>query len=638
MNKRWKSALLLSICAGSAVVPNARHAEAEQDASQFIRVFRFPVDESILHYRRSLRKERIPLRGFRAPVLANAGRRLPTEAPPVDAPQPIREAAEVVARDLAREGLPATLVQALSVLGDALPPEDEIMRTEILRSVGFPVDLLAFFEPVGQDEGQSIDLVGSILARLRRGEAVESLREEYRSAGFAFAGSEPSFRVATESGEERVGMLRFQVPSDRYVRSTGDGSALDVMRQLISAFPSADCVASISEAHVPRFLSLARGWPLARPGQLTLCVESLPVAQWAQDSGKPGYLVDESGKPTRHATLVPRYASVGEESTKFAPGESFLMDGVAALGHAVIQSPLLFQGGNLLAVRDPKSGDRILLVGEAEVYRNMALGLTEAQALAAMRIEFGVDRCVVLPAVSFHLDSELSIRSDGDGLIVLVNDTMAGVKVVIEQGTDALREHRYLTDADANVAHALLHQGEYLEAVNMLGNCTIALADGRGVYPASLASAFAVDALDAGSANLERFLLALDVLTSLRLSEDQLPADPQLRAFALAIRRQEDDRGAMHRQLAELGWRLVGVPGLPSPDRGIIYLNGLHEPARYVMPTYGGLFAELDRAATQVIEETLGPRVTVVPIQSRESQIAFGAVHCSVGAYPELAR
>ena len=66
------------------------------------------------------------------------------------------------------------------------------------------------------------------------------------------------------------------------------------------------------------------------------------------------------------------------------------METVAASGHAVIASPLLYQGGDLLAVVDPSNGDRVLFIGEAEIHRNAAVGLTRDQILEAFRIEFSV--------------------------------------------------------------------------------------------------------------------------------------------------------------------------------------------------------------------------------------------------------
>src|SRR5262245_116756 len=107
------------------------------------------------------------------------------------------------------------------------------------------------------------------------------------------------------------------------------------------------------------------------------------------------------------------------------------MDGLAAAGHSVAHSSLLFQGGNLLAVTDPKAGDRVLLMSEGTLHRNMALGLSREQVIAAFKAEFGVDRCAVLPAVSYHLDFDISVRSRGGEVVVFVNDTMAAARIIL---------------------------------------------------------------------------------------------------------------------------------------------------------------------------------------------------------------
>src|SRR6185436_15869832 len=95
-------------------------------------------------------------------------------------------------------------------------------------------------------------------------------------------------------------------------------------------------------------------------------------------------------------------------------------------------------GGDLLAVRDPKDGTRTLFLGEANVWRNTALGLSEVQAIEAFRVEFGVDRCVVLPAVSFHLDQELTVRVLGDRLVAFVADPRQAATIVLRCGLDAI--------------------------------------------------------------------------------------------------------------------------------------------------------------------------------------------------------
>src|SRR4029079_6078584 len=166
------------------------------------------------------------------------------------------------------------------------------------------------------------------------------------------------------------------------------------------------------------------------------------------------------------ATLVPRYASRGEDGPTFVPGETYLIEAFAAQGHRVTQSPLLFQGGNLIAVRDPASGERILLLGEAEIYRNTALGLTREQVLDAFRVEMGVDRCAVLPAVSFHIACELTVRAVEHRLVSFVNDSSVAARIVIDCGLTALEKHGDITAAAASDARAKIAARRTSEAVD----------------------------------------------------------------------------------------------------------------------------------------------------------------------------
>lgn len=96
----------------------------------------------------------------------------------------------------------------------------------------------------------------------------------------------------------------------------------------------------------------------------------------------------------------------------------------------------------------------------------------------------------------------------------------------------------------------------------------------------------------------------------------------------------ERDRQAIHAELERNGWRVVRVPSLAGGGRGRNYVNALHDRTRSLIPAYGGLFEELDRAAREVYETTLGSAVRVLPIRSAESQRRSGAVHCSVALYP----
>ncbi len=444
--------------------------------------------------------------------------------------------------------------------------------------------------------------------------------------------------MTTESGENEIGTVRLQLTRGTYWRGRGAGGNLDLAGQLIEQLPDAEFIASIEEKHLGQFLKLASGWPLLRPGRLTVLPEPLPVAQWSQDNGKAGTVTStESAGPAngaaanvRIATLVPRYASRREDGSVFIPGESFLTDALAATGHTVIQSPLLFQGGNLLAVRDPATEERLLLIGEAEIYRNTSLGLTTAQVLASFRIEFAVDRCIVMPAVSFHLDFDVCLRNCRGRMVAFVNDSRTASRIVLALGVKALARSRILDSASAQQLLNDLEARRPIPFLDRIGPVLGKQMNKQGRFPASFAKVFAVDEVDSPVGNLQRFLLAMDTFVYAHIR----PTERHAKAYLNSFRRRTADRQELNTLLLSLGWKVVAVPSLADGDRSINYLNGIHDRGHYYMPAYGGLFAPLDDAAAKVFAEELGTEIAVVPILCGESQRRVGAIHCSVNLYP----
>ena len=500
---------------------------------------------------------------------------------PVAFDEPMQRAAALVEKQLARDGLVATASAAAAILGTDDPGK--------LAAVGIPADLLAFFD---------------------RG-----------TGAFTFRPTAQGFRASSESGDEEIRLARVQITNANYFLGEGDGGSVDVVRQLLAALPDATFLGSIEEKHVDGFLETARGWP----GKLTLVPEPLAVSQWAQDDGKPG-AADGAA-----VLLVPRYASRGEEGASLVPGDTFVGEGLAAAGLRVVRSPLLFQGGDLLVARDPKSGDRILFVGEGNVWRNTALGLTKEQVLEAFRIELGVDRCTVLPAISFHLDEELSLRAVGDRLVAFVPDAVLAVRIVLRCGVEALEKAGVLAAAGPI---GDLEAGRDAEFLARVLPPLVARCPGYGRFPESLASAFSRGPADSGVGNLQRFLIATDLLTSWTMDLDQ-PAptfDPHAIAYLRSFRRRDAERRDLAATLRKAGLDVVRIPSLPEEKRGIDYLNGVHDRGRYLMPAWGGLYAPLDEAARAAFARALGPGVAIVPILTSESQRRGGGVHCSLSA------
>lgn len=226
--------------------------------------------------------------------------------------------------------------------------------------------------------------------------------EEYRPADRGFKAPILSGRAVdwtsgalAENSSRRIGALRVQLTGPRYYAGPGDGGSLDILRQLVSMSEDVTVYASVERRHMEGVLSHVRTWTPGRGVRVTVIPEALPVSQWARDNAVSGI-----GAGTGVQLLAPRWAGRGEEGGTFIPGESFLMDGLAAAGVEVSQSRLLFEGGNLMMVEEESR--RVLLVGEAEVHRNV--GMTRDEALAAFRAEFKADECVILPAASFHID------------------------------------------------------------------------------------------------------------------------------------------------------------------------------------------------------------------------------------------
>ncbi len=600
-----------------------------------IDVVRHDVGSDVSRYRMLLPAHRPYLRGFRAPILTNANERFPVDGPIANASPAIHRVTDLVARRLAYDGLLPTLVRVVEMLRGETLLSDEAALEHRLRSVGFPVDVLRHFEIRSSGSAESVSPLRVVVRSLARGDGAAGLESALRKARFRWQASAAGFQLATECGEHDVARVRLQLTRGDYWVGVGAGGNLDVARQLVERFPEAAFTMAIEEKHLASFLRLSKSWQRDGGGRLSVHPTPLPVAQWAQDNGKAG-IIELAAAGPRVITLVPRYASRRDDGSTFIPNESFVMDGLAAAGNDVVQSPLLFQGGNVMAVRSPRDNTRTLLIGEAEIYRNVALGLTAEQVSEGFRVEFGVDRVLVLPAVSFHIDFELTVRARGDRWVVCVNDSAAAVRVILNCGVGALERAGVLDVASAGDARRLLGEGKALDFVTLVGGVVRGRMTPSGQYPLSFAQAFQDGPSDSGVGNLQRFLLAIDLLVSWNIGPRQLPPDPHARAYIASIQRRESDRAELRTRLRALGFEVVGVPSLAEGERGVNYVNGIHDRTRYLMPAYGGLFAPLDAAAATAFGRAFGTGVRIVPILSGESQRRGGAVHCAACVYPDV--
>lgn len=616
-------AVVLAIVAPLAAQP--------PNTSSMIRVVRQEASAESLAARQRLRQEVPVLRGYRVPLGQEDISQWPFEPPDMQAPPPFRAAAQHVAEHLSCDGLIPTTAMAIHLLGPAHFMAADGQAVPMLRSVGIPTDLLAWFSHDGSP--QTTESVITHLATLL-GEATSAEAIAADLEGFAFMPTPAAagLTLAAEDGRGEPKLVRMQLSKAERWRGPGDGSAMDIAEQLFTALPETDFVISTSLAALSEIEQAASKWPIGRNGRLILVGGPWRPEQWAQDNGKPAVLGVAGSAPLK-ATLAPRYASRGEERTTLDPGETFTLEGLIAAGHRVIQSPLLFQGGNLLMIEEPEPRQRVLLVGEAEVYRNTALGLSEPQAVEALRVQCGADRCVVLPAVSFHIDVEVCVRVDRGRVIALVNDEAAAARLVIEAVVGKLAEAGLMDRAIAEQAQAAAREAKDSALVELLAPAMAKLTDENGQYPLSLAQQLAAGPTDSGVGNLERLLLSLDLVAALQIGAGEMPSDPAARAYIQAIQRRAADRAALHAILRAQRWQVVAIPGIADESRGLAYVNGFHVPGQYLMPAYGGVLASVDAAASAAIERTFEGKVRVTPILCGETQRRLGAIHCAASVY-----
>lgn len=372
---------------------------------EYVRLVLPDFTEAILGYRTCQRVD-IPLPGFRASILTESDTMRPAVFQAALATKGQRDAAALIAERLARDGLLKTLTRVIEALGPARFSTNAAAVIPELWAVGFPVDLLDHFRIDELGARSSEQIPRAIGDKLFKGESVESLEPRLGRAVFRFSKSQPDFEAVAESGQHALGMLRAQVGGEGYDNGIVPGDSLDVAAHLAAILPDVNFLITVPDEYAQNMRWLAQHcWPLTRSNHVTIIAGPSITKAWAQDNGKAGMLGGESDAESLPATLTPRYASQGENGSVFMPAESYLMDGLRAAGHPVIHSPLLFQGGNLMVVHDPATSQRTLLIGEAELYRNVALGLSRDQVLEAFRIEFGVDTSVVMPMASHHLDS-----------------------------------------------------------------------------------------------------------------------------------------------------------------------------------------------------------------------------------------
>lgn len=613
--------------------PEQRH----RNSRRFVQVVSPKFPSSVIEYRQGVEATRDHIIGYRAPILdAFADLRPPYLEREKLSPEQ-RAAAALITDSLAERGLLQTLAEVLEILGPSKGVTGPIELRRQLWQLGFPVDLLDFFSLSANrnTKSENGDVIVEIARDLVAGKHSSELRGKLESASFEFRATNPQYQGTVESGDHSIGLVRYQLggSADQGVLS---GGSIDVVTQLFQALPRSTFLVTAPEFAFNNMLWMARfHWELRRPAQLTLISDPAHVSPWAQDNGKGGYLKG-GGNRSAWATLTPRYASRNEYPTELAPIESFLMDGLARSGHGVIQSPLLFQGGNLFLVREPQRDETLLLLGEAAVYRNIQLGLSRDQTLEAFRVEFAVDRCEVLPMVSFHLDFDLTCRIVDGRLVAFVNDSDAASRLILSLGLEAFGRADLINENVVNSVKEDLAGGRSETAIKTLRGIAKRLASDESKRAKLVSSLFARAQEDSARRNFQIFNTALDMAESGSIDSARDGTESPSTTHLKNLRQLLEAERSLKSELRKRGFSVVEVPSLPGVFASVNYLNGLQDKNAYLMPTIGGFYTGLDQAAGRAFQQSLGPGTKVTSILCSDLMRHNGSLRCAASVYRQL--
>jgi len=540
------------------------------------------------------------------------------------------EPRRIVRQRLAKDGLLPTIARVVLHLGPNAFVPCGSEHLDRLAGFGVPTDLLRFFVLDGV-EPASHAIVEHIAKELIAGTRIEKVEKVLRRARFVPAATLPGFRPTGESGADTTRLLRVHLARDRYFMGSGDGGALDLCENVLREFGSCDVAVCVWQGHKTKAGELAAAHAGNR--RIVVLPQETTLSQWAGDNAKAGSIVGVAGERVP-AQLGPRYAARREDASIFMPGDDFAVSQASNPAIVSKRSPWIFEGGNVMVCDDLQRGDRVLLVGEAEVYRNIALGLTREQVHEALKTEFAADRCVVLPAASYHIDQEIAVRSVPNGrMIAFVPDARAGVRVVVRVCLSQLSKVGRWSDAVVQSALASLESGRVRECLTIAWELLARERGANGLWTEDFARVLSSNPIDSGIGNLHRFLLALDHLAA-EVADPNEFSEGHFRAVIRSFVRREQDRRSLRSRLEGLGWSVISVPAMVEDSRGVNPLNGVSERERWVMPAYGGLMGELDRVAAAAFSAALRPlEVGVSTLPSGESQRREGSLHCSVSVF-----
>jgi len=572
-----------------------------------------------------------PLRGFRAPVSQQKNSEWMFGPATQENSNQYQLAATYAAQNLAQMGLIRTTMNIMQQFDLPWLLDNKLDLTQ-LQAVGIPSDLLEFFMINDKTINQAM------ANWFRVGSSKQGIEQYAAHATFKFTQSHEGFEAIVDDGSEPIGAVRMQLPIAGYQTGPTDGSTLDVLRQFFERDSNEQLWASVHKRNLEVVSSEITKWETNKSKTIRLVSTPAPFTRWAQDNAKPGSAFKSADqREVELITLLPRYANQNEQMSKFYPGDSLLFEVIDEVVGRCVSSPLLFQGGNLLIFKNPTTGKRIMLLGEAEIYRNIALGLTQQQTIEAFKIEFAVDQIVIFPAITFHVDMEITLRRVGNTIVACIVDEIKASRIIIDEAISAFTTANLIDPTQLKRLQQLSADDDLVEIAKSLRVLTNALKDKSFSLTSKAASALVKTPFESPQLNGQRFLLAVDYITAKAMQTDKfldktISASEREYLNSLSIRSAE--REELAAQLADFGIIIHRVPAFGDEEVGINYLNVVHLSDTVIFPSLGGFFEPLDIAAAKEFQLAFGNNVNIEPFATAAAQQAYGGVHCLVSLYP----
>ncbi|GAB4108940.1 MAG: hypothetical protein Kow001_08010 [Acidobacteriota bacterium] len=449
----------------------------------------------------------------------------------------------------------------------------------------------------------------------------------------------PGFRIAAETDPVRTLLVDYD--ATRFVTRGSEelGDSLDVLRAILQSMENPPPVTmTLNHSLHAAYHASARSRHFGAEARLVNLAPSpvlRPYNPWAQDFVKSGRVGGEL------RGLVPR--RLYEGSSENGPVYELLLDQIAAGMAGFARSRLSWEGGDLMAVRDPGHPERLLLV-HGDAARPYLGDLTPAEYAYVLKLEFGADATLDLSGLAAHVDFAVNFLA-GSKVALLARPLTGNHNLAREALASLIGRFNGSPHAELAELRSLLAAREHASASELRRALRRAL-DARPAWvlppvddalseAAGSLTLFEVNRLLAGDPERarEQVFRGWSRLSGSQIIDAHLAlVASQLHGSSSDLRKRLEHAG---RTLERLGFQVVEVPTIQvDPDLGIqwaglSHVNFVNLEGKIFLPRFG--FGAEEDALFDRLQDSLPAGYTVVPVYAQHLLLHNGGLHCMFG-------